>query len=238
MPEDVPLGTLLRRHRRAAGMTLEAAETSGVSARAISDMERGRTRAPQRRTLRSLVDALGVTPPDRDAVFTAAAVARERRAPWCPGSASCPRGAADFTAWASEMAALEKIAVGSVVLISGPPGTGKTTLAIRAPEVLGDAIPQLLPLGLQLPTPHIRNPAHSPNNNQRPAGLHPRPPFAGPRPAPSRATLRRLSARPPLWPPQATPRSAGRLPGRRVTPSPPLARAPLPAPVPLFGSRT
>jgi transcriptional regulator with XRE-family HTH domain len=33
MPEDVPLGTLLRRHRRAAGMTLEeAAETSGVSA--------------------------------------------------------------------------------------------------------------------------------------------------------------------------------------------------------------
>lgn len=45
MPEDVPLGTLLRRHRRAAGMTLEeVAETSGVSARAISDMERGRER--------------------------------------------------------------------------------------------------------------------------------------------------------------------------------------------------
>jgi transcriptional regulator with XRE-family HTH domain len=59
MAEDVPLGTLLRRHRRAAGMTLEElAETSGVSVRAISDMERGRTRAPQRRTLQSLVDAL------------------------------------------------------------------------------------------------------------------------------------------------------------------------------------
>ena len=140
MPEDVPLGTLLRRHRRAAGMTLEeAAETSGVSARAISDMERGRTRAPQRRTLRSLVDALGVTPPDRDAVFTAAAVARERRAPWVSGFCELPRGAADFTGRASEMVALEKMAVGSVVLISGPPGTGKTTLAIRAAEVLGDA---------------------------------------------------------------------------------------------------
>src|SRR6185312_15737414 len=106
-----------------------------------------------------------------------------------------------------------------------------------APPV-DDAIPQLLPLGLQLLTSHIRNPAHSPNNNQRPAGLHPCHPSPAPRPAPSRATLRRLSARPPLWPPQATPRSAGRLPGRRVTPSPPLVHAPLPAPVPLFGSRT
>ena len=55
----------------------------------------------------------------------------------------CPRGAADFTARASEMAALEKMTAedqsGSVVLISGPPGTGKTTLAIRAAEVLGGA---------------------------------------------------------------------------------------------------
>jgi transcriptional regulator with XRE-family HTH domain len=144
MPEDVPLGTLLRRHRRAAGMTLEeVAETSGVSARAISDMERGRTRAPQRRTLRSLVDALGVAPPDRDAVFAAAAAARGRRAPWVSGFCELPRGAADFTARASEMAALEKMTAedqsGSVVLISGPPGTGKTTLAIRAAEVLGGA---------------------------------------------------------------------------------------------------
>src|SRR5215472_6717759 len=135
MPEDVLLGTLLRRHRRAAGLTLEElAEASGVSARAISDMERGRTRAPQRRTLQSLVGALGVAPPDRDAVLAAAAAAREQRAPWVAGFCELPRGAADFTARDDEMAALRKLAVGeqscSVVLISGPPGTGKTTLAI------------------------------------------------------------------------------------------------------------
>jgi transcriptional regulator with XRE-family HTH domain/tetratricopeptide (TPR) repeat protein len=143
MPEDVPLGTLLRRHRRAAGMTLEElAEASGVSARAISDMERGRTRAPQRRTLHLLVDALGVAPPGRDAVLAAAAAARERRAPWMSGFCELPRGAADFTARVGEMAVLQKAAedqAGSVVLISGPPGTGKTTLAIRTAEVLGGA---------------------------------------------------------------------------------------------------
>src|SRR5215469_15603843 len=111
MPEDTPLGTLLRRHRRSAGMTLEElAEASGVSARAISDMERGRTRAPQRRTLQSLVDTLGVAAPDRDAVLAAAASARGRRAPWVSGFCGLPRGVADFTARASEMAALRKIA--------------------------------------------------------------------------------------------------------------------------------
>src|SRR5215469_9615377 len=140
MPEDVPLGTLLRRYRRAAGMTLEElAEASGVSARAISDMERGRTHAPQRRTLQSLVDAFSVAPPDRDAVLAAAAAARERRAPWVSGFCALPRGATDFTARENEVAALRKFGTavdqpGSVVLISGIPGAGKTTLAIRVAE--------------------------------------------------------------------------------------------------------
>src|SRR6185312_9737726 len=67
-----------------------------------------------------------------------------------------------------------------------------------APPV-DDAIPQLLPLGPQLFTSHIRNPAHSPNNNQRPAGLHLTP---SSRPVPGhRAHSQSASSRPPPRPP-------------------------------------
>jgi pimeloyl-ACP methyl ester carboxylesterase len=74
MPDDVPLGTLLRRHRRAAGLTLEElAAASGVSARAISDMERGRTRAPLQD------DGYRVTAPQFPMTSLAADVARLRQ---------------------------------------------------------------------------------------------------------------------------------------------------------------
>jgi transcriptional regulator with XRE-family HTH domain len=49
----------LRAARHAAGLTLEElAEASGVSVRALSDMERGRALGPQRRTVGSVADAL------------------------------------------------------------------------------------------------------------------------------------------------------------------------------------
>src|SRR5262249_18758394 len=122
MPEGVLLGTLLRRHRRAAGLTPgERAGASGGGARGRSGMGDGRAPAPARRTLQSLVGALGVAPPDRDEVLAAAAAAREQRAPWVAGFCELPRGAADFTARDDEMAALRKLAgeqPGSVVLIS------------------------------------------------------------------------------------------------------------------------
>jgi transcriptional regulator with XRE-family HTH domain len=56
-------GALLRRHRVAAGLTQEAlAEWTGLSVRAISDLERGVKRAPRVATLRRLADALGLAP--------------------------------------------------------------------------------------------------------------------------------------------------------------------------------
>ncbi len=65
-------GELLRSHRRTAGLTLEGlAERSGLTARAVSDMERGRTRRPYPRSLRMLADALRLTGKTREEFFTA-----------------------------------------------------------------------------------------------------------------------------------------------------------------------
>jgi transcriptional regulator with XRE-family HTH domain len=54
-------GELLRGHRVGASLTQEElADGSGVSVRAISDMERGRAKGPRRRTVEALARALGL----------------------------------------------------------------------------------------------------------------------------------------------------------------------------------
>jgi membrane protein implicated in regulation of membrane protease activity/DNA-binding XRE family transcriptional regulator len=71
--EGPTFGELLRRHRLAAGLTQEAlAERARLSVRAISDLERGLHRNPQRDTAHLLADALQLSPQDR-AAFEAAA---------------------------------------------------------------------------------------------------------------------------------------------------------------------
>src|SRR5205823_11926996 len=59
--QPVAFGELLKRYRVAAGLTQEGlAERAGLSERAISDLERGARRAPQRATLQLLAEALGL----------------------------------------------------------------------------------------------------------------------------------------------------------------------------------
>lgn len=66
-------GTRLRSCRQSSGMSQqELAERSGLSVRAISDLERGRTRFPYQDSLGRLADALGLRGQARSE-FTAAA---------------------------------------------------------------------------------------------------------------------------------------------------------------------
>ena len=66
VPEPSPLGRLVRRLRlRAALSQEELAARSGVSARAISDLERGQRRTARFETVRMLADGLELSPEDR-----------------------------------------------------------------------------------------------------------------------------------------------------------------------------
>lgn len=70
-------GQRLRALRVNAGLSQEAlSHEAGVSVRALADMERGRTRGPQRRTVRALADALGLDGAGADELEEAASLGR------------------------------------------------------------------------------------------------------------------------------------------------------------------
>src|SRR5947209_13866965 len=70
-------GTLLRRHRLAIGLTQEElAERTCLSARGISDLERGVTIHPRKDTLHLLIDALHLTGEERETLRAATRAAK------------------------------------------------------------------------------------------------------------------------------------------------------------------
>ncbi len=66
-------GVLLRRHRLARGLSQEElSELSGLSVRAIINIESGKTARPYRDSVRALVDALALTGPQREQLIVLA----------------------------------------------------------------------------------------------------------------------------------------------------------------------
>ncbi|GAA4038555.1 XRE family transcriptional regulator [Nonomuraea soli] len=138
----------MRRVRQDAKLTLEELSVaSGVSARAISDMERGHSRGPQRRTVEALADALKLDTGQRAALTAAARAGRPRPAGPAPGSCELPRGVGDFTGRAAELLQLRRLAeqagspAASVATVSGTGGIGKTALAVHAAGQLAALFP-------------------------------------------------------------------------------------------------
>jgi transcriptional regulator with XRE-family HTH domain len=107
MTEDAPeFGTRLRASRQSAGMSQqELAERSGLSVRAISDLERGRTRFPYQDSLGRLADALGLCGPARTE-FTAAASRRLAT----PGAAAVAAPGGRIVLRPPQAAAIEELA--------------------------------------------------------------------------------------------------------------------------------
>jgi len=164
-------GTRLSACRRSAGLTQqELADRSGLSIRAISNLELGRARSPHPDTVHRLADALGLRG-DSQAAFLAAAGRRlsggaadpapgdrPNRAGGGPRPQYGPPLVADgslaptvvprqlpaavphFTGRVTELAALNAMldaarpghpTAVTVAAIDGPPGVGKTALAVR-----------------------------------------------------------------------------------------------------------
>ncbi|MFD8814159.1 helix-turn-helix domain-containing protein [Streptomyces sp. NPDC059627] len=148
--EHPTLAQLLRRHRRAAHLTLEQlAEASGVSARTLSDIERGRSKGPQERTVTAVADALSLGHDARRQLLELARGARLRDH-WTRPTGLCelPRSVGDFTGRAAELAWIDGL-VGSdldpgvavVGLVTGSAGLGKTTFAVRAAHAARPGFP-------------------------------------------------------------------------------------------------
>src|SRR5215469_142029 len=130
-------GRWLRGQRIAAGMTQEdLSERSGLSVRAIADLERGRTRRPYPSSVRALIHALGL--PDQTG---ADLVVRYRSAD--DGQVAVPRqlptAVPYFAGRGGELRLLDAVlsdagrGAGGVVIsaIGGTAGVGKTALALH-----------------------------------------------------------------------------------------------------------
>ncbi|WP_176308826.1 ATP-binding protein [Micromonospora sp. NBS 11-29] len=150
-------GDVLRGLRRERGLTQEElAEAAGSSVRGIREMERGRVRSPQRRTVVLLADALRLAGADRDRFVGLARAERQlhdrpgapddRPAVVVPGELPAPlpdlAGRAEIQDRLSALA--DDVVAGrpgtaSVVVLHGPPGIGKTSLAVAAGHRLGPA---------------------------------------------------------------------------------------------------
>ncbi|MDH6466344.1 transcriptional regulator with XRE-family HTH domain/tetratricopeptide (TPR) repeat protein [Micromonospora sp. A200] len=142
-------GQRLREFRQSAGMTIEdLSEASGVSGRAISDMERGHSRAPQERTLAAVADALKLSDGDRAGLVELARSERSESRVGRPRVGELPRGASDFVGRARELELLHRHALAAsvggptpVAVVHGQPGLGKTAFAVRAAEQLREGFP-------------------------------------------------------------------------------------------------
>lgn len=129
-------------------MTIEElSNASGVSVRAIGNLERGESLGPQRATMTALADALRVTGEARDELLRIARIGRQRSPAPAPGVMAMPRAVPDFTGRSQEVDWLASLADGSpdgpapVVVISGQPGVGKTSLAVHAVTELSHRFP-------------------------------------------------------------------------------------------------
>jgi tetratricopeptide (TPR) repeat protein/transcriptional regulator with XRE-family HTH domain len=147
---------LLRQLREGAGLTQEAlAAATGLSARSVSDLERGVAQAPRKATTRLLADALRLQGAARTGFeMTARGQSPATASPaqitgGATATRALPRDIASFTGRKAELDQLTAQVldtasgegVVSVYTIGGMAGIGKTALAVHAAHQLASRFP-------------------------------------------------------------------------------------------------
>lgn len=139
----VGFGELLRQYRLAAAITQQQlAERARISVEAVSTLERGARRRPQRQTVDLLASALDLSRGQHDALLAAAGVglARPRRRRAREVSRSKQNLPLQLTELIGRDGAvadvLRLLGTHRLVVVVGPGGVGKTRVTVRAGESL------------------------------------------------------------------------------------------------------
>lgn len=174
MAERANLGAVLKRYRMAAGLSQEAlAARSGLSARAISDLERDLHRTPHAATLDLLSTALSLSAQQRAVLLAAAHPELD--------SATTPTGAYPKSLplpptaligrerECDQALSLLRHSQGRLLTLTGPSGVGKTRLALQLAHELTSAFADGATLVSLAP---IRDAALVPSVIAQALGLH------------------------------------------------------------------
>ena len=144
--EQTQFGTLLKRYRTAVGLTQEAlAARAQLSARAISDLERGINRVPHHDTLELLIAALNVTTTQRALLLSTIRPEMRVPAPQIRSLSPPPLPPTALIGREREMTRaltfLQRDGV-RLLTLTGPSGVGKTRLGIQLARELGERFEQ------------------------------------------------------------------------------------------------
>ena len=138
-------GRIARRARLRAGLTQEeVAERSGLSVRAVGNLERGVVARPRRHSLAAIADALGLAGAERAALIGTGPLPAPDDAPAGRTPAQLPPAGRPLTGRHGHLAALDGVLARDgvrVAVVHGGAGMGKTALALAWAGSVRDEFP-------------------------------------------------------------------------------------------------